>query len=214
MFLLSVAIYTFFIFLCTQLKRYSWCCRFPLQFLVCFSKQSTKVSTAAMMMKRRCLQFVCCMLRLVTKVGSVCYCYSVFPCTVGGRGVGWGPASCILYFASSHPSLGCSHPLHFFFFNINAILLIVSCFPLFHLCRFSSAPSLFFFQFPSFPWPLPSDCTFATVNYREIPIINPGLIFFQKTFFFPGLILGKAYYWRKFCISKLIGLDNKNSLKH
>ena len=34
-----------------------------------------------------------------------------------------------------------------------------------------------------------------------------------------GLVLGEltfggAYYWREFCISKWVGFDNKNSLKH
>ena len=28
------------------------------------------------------------------------------------------------------------------------------------------------------------------------------------------LIFGEAYYWREFCVSKWVGLDNKNSLKH
>ena len=28
------------------------------------------------------------------------------------------------------------------------------------------------------------------------------------------LIFGGAYYWREFCVSKWVGLDNKNSLKH
>ena len=55
-------------------------------------------------------------------------------------------------------------------------------------------------------------------KYCKIPIISPGLIFAQKTFFvglFLGkLIIGGAYYWREFCISKWVGLDNKNSLKH
>ena len=27
------------------------------------------------------------------------------------------------------------------------------------------------------------------------------------------LIFGGAYYWKEFCISKWVGLDNKNSLK-
>ena len=51
--------------------------------------------------------------------------------------------------------------------------------------------------------------------YRKIPIISPGLIFVQKAFLvglFSGeLIFGGAYYWRKFCVSKWFGLDNKNS---
>ena len=52
-------------------------------------------------------------------------------------------------------------------------------------------------------------------GYRKIPIISPGLIFVQKAFFlglFSGeLIFGGAYYWKEFCISKSVGLDNKNS---
>ena len=48
--------------------------------------------------------------------------------------------------------------------------------------------------------------------------INPGLIFVQKAFLL-GLFLGElifrgAYYWKEFCVSKWVGLDNKNSLKH
>ena len=56
------------------------------------------------------------------------------------------------------------------------------------------------------------------ISYRKIPIISPGLIFVQKAFFlglFSGeLIFGGAYYWKEFCVSKWVGLDNKNSLKH
>ena len=53
---------------------------------------------------------------------------------------------------------------------------------------------------------------------RKTPIISPGLIFVQKAFslgLFSGeLIFGGAYYWKEFCDSKWVGLDNKNSLKH
>ena len=28
------------------------------------------------------------------------------------------------------------------------------------------------------------------------------------------LICGGAYYWKEFCVSKWVGLDNRNSLKH
>ena len=56
------------------------------------------------------------------------------------------------------------------------------------------------------------------IAYRKIPIISPGLIFVPKTFLvglFSGeLIFGGAYYWKEFCVSKWVGLDNKNSLKH
>ena len=54
--------------------------------------------------------------------------------------------------------------------------------------------------------------------YYKIPIISPGLIFGQKAFllglFLGELIFGGAYYWTEFCISKLVGLDNKNSSKN
>ena len=54
--------------------------------------------------------------------------------------------------------------------------------------------------------------------YRKIPIISPGLIFVQKALllglFSAELIFGGAYYWKEFCGSKWVGLDNKNSLKH
>ena len=49
-------------------------------------------------------------------------------------------------------------------------------------------------------------------------MIRPGLIFVQKAFLVDllsgELIFGGAYYWREFCVSKWVGLDNKNSLKH
>ena len=32
--------------------------------------------------------------------------------------------------------------------------------------------------------------------------------------FFVGLIFGGASYWMEFCVSKWVGLDNINSLKH
>ena len=48
--------------------------------------------------------------------------------------------------------------------------------------------------------------------------MSPGLIFVQKAFvvglFSGDLIFREAYHWREFCISKWVGLDNKNSLKH
>ena len=49
----------------------------------------------------------------------------------------------------------------------------------------------------------------------KIPIISPV----QIKGFFAGLIFGGAYfrgacYWKEFCISKWVGLDNKNRLKH
>ena len=55
-------------------------------------------------------------------------------------------------------------------------------------------------------------------KYRKIPIISPGLIFVQKAFLlglFSGeLIFGRACYRKEFCVSKWVGLNNKNSLKH
>ena len=49
------------------------------------------------------------------------------------------------------------------------------------------------------------DLKFPTSN-RKIPIISPGLIFVQKAvllgFFSGELILGGAYYWKEFCVSK------------
>ena len=57
-----------------------------------------------------------------------------------------------------------------------------------------------------------------SLYYRKIPIISPGLIFVQKVFLlvlFSGeLIFGAAYYWKEFCVSKRVGLDNKNGVKH
>ena len=54
-------------------------------------------------------------------------------------------------------------------------------------------------------------------RYCKIPIISPGLIFDQQDFLlglFSGEpIFGGAYYWKEFCVSKWVGLDNKNSLK-
>ena len=51
--------------------------------------------------------------------------------------------------------------------------------------------------------------------YRKIPMISPGLIFVQKAFLvglFSGeLVFGGAYYWKEFCVSKWVGLDNRNN---
>ena len=53
--------------------------------------------------------------------------------------------------------------------------------------------------------------------HRKIPLISPGPIFVQKAFLlglFSGeLIFRRAYCWKVFCVSKWVGLDNKNSLK-
>ena len=52
----------------------------------------------------------------------------------------------------------------------------------------------------------------------KIQIISSGLIFVQKGCFagliFGKLIFGGGYYLREFCVSKWVGLDNENSLKH
>ena len=59
---------------------------------------------------------------------------------------------------------------------------------------------------------------FQYTKFRKIPIISPGLIFVQKAFLlglFSGEpIFGGAYYWREFYVSKWVGLDDENSLKH
>ena len=53
--------------------------------------------------------------------------------------------------------------------------------------------------------------------YCKTPIVSPGLIFVQKALslgLFSGeLIFGGDYYWKEFCVSKRVGLDNKNSIK-
>ena len=43
-------------------------------------------------------------------------------------------------------------------------------------------------------------------------VLNLSLV--SSKHFFAGLIFGETYYWRKFCVSEWVGLDNKNSLKH
>ena len=54
-------------------------------------------------------------------------------------------------------------------------------------------------------------------KYHKIPITSPRLMFVQKAFllglFLGKLIFGGACYWREFCVSKWVGLDNQNSLK-
>ena len=61
---------------------------------------------------------------------------------------------------------------------------------------------------------LVATCT-CTSRYRKFPIISLGLIFVQKAVFlglFLGeLIFGGAYYWKEFCVSKWVGLDNKTA---
>ena len=56
------------------------------------------------------------------------------------------------------------------------------------------------------------------MNDPKIPIISPRLVFVQKAFlvglFSRELIFGGAYYWREFCVSKWVGLDSENGLKH
>ena len=45
-----------------------------------------------------------------------------------------------------------------------------------------------------------------------------GIIFVRKAFFLGlfsrELIFGGAYYWKELCVSKWVGLGNKNNLKH
>ena len=41
----------------------------------------------------------------------------------------------------------------------------------------------------------------------------PSDYIFSKGFF-ARLIFGRAYYRKEFCVSRWVGLDNKNSLKH
>ena len=56
---------------------------------------------------------------------------------------------------------------------------------------------------------------FCDTVYHKIPIISPGLVFVQKALLlglFSGeLIFGGAYYWKEFCVSKWVGLDNKTA---
>ena len=58
---------------------------------------------------------------------------------------------------------------------------------------------------------------FMHLKYRKITVMSPGLIFVQKAFslglFLGELVFGGAYYWKEFCVSKWVGLDNKNSLR-
>ena len=57
-------------------------------------------------------------------------------------------------------------------------------------------------------------CTHFDILYCKILTISTGLIFVQKAFslglFLGELIFGGDYFWRKFCISKWVELDNKN----
>ena len=52
------------------------------------------------------------------------------------------------------------------------------------------------------------------INYLKIPIINPGLIFVQGLFFGGGAYFRRDLLLERFCISKWLGLDHKNCLKH
>ena len=52
--------------------------------------------------------------------------------------------------------------------------------------------------------------------YCKIPIISPRLIFVQKAFLvglFSGELIfgGASYCWRESCVSKWVGIDNKNN---
>ena len=54
-----------------------------------------------------------------------------------------------------------------------------------------------------------------TAKCCKIPIRSPGFIFVEKAFslgLFSGeLIFGGACYWKEFCVSNWVGLDDKNS---
>ena len=58
--------------------------------------------------------------------------------------------------------------------------------------------------------------SFPFSKYLKIPIISPGRIFVQKAvllgLFLGELIFGGAYYWKEFCVSKWVGLDNLGGL--
>ena len=53
--------------------------------------------------------------------------------------------------------------------------------------------------------------TVPELSYRKIPIIPWVCVCSRGRF--AGLIFGGPYYWKEFCVSKWVGLDNKNSLK-
>ena len=60
---------------------------------------------------------------------------------------------------------------------------------------------------------------FCIEKYCKIPIISPSWAYICSKGFLLGLfsgelIFGGAYYWKEFCVSKWVKLDNKNSLKH
>ena len=52
-------------------------------------------------------------------------------------------------------------------------------------------------------------------TYRKIPVISRRLISYYKAvllgLFYGELIFGGAYYWKEFCVSKWVGLDNKKA---
>ena len=62
------------------------------------------------------------------------------------------------------------------------------------------------------------NCWWKLFKCHKLLIISPGLILVQKAFllglFSEELIFGGAYYWKEFCVSKWVGLDNKNGLKY
>ena len=55
------------------------------------------------------------------------------------------------------------------------------------------------------------------MKYRKIQRIKPWAFTCSKGCFagliFGELIFGRAYYFKEFCVSKWVGLDNKNSVK-
>ena len=64
----------------------------------------------------------------------------------------------------------------------------------------------------------PPQCSYKgqrSAKYCKILIINLGLTFVQTAFlldvFLGELIFGGDYYWKEFCVSKWVGLDNKKT---
>ena len=58
---------------------------------------------------------------------------------------------------------------------------------------------------------------FILVGYRKIPIVSPGLYLFERLFswtYFREAYFRGGLLLKEFCVSKWVGLHNKNSLKH
>ena len=57
------------------------------------------------------------------------------------------------------------------------------------------------------------------MTYCKMPLISPGLILVVQKAVLLGLFSGElifegAYYWKEFCVSKWVRLDNDNHIKH